>query len=109
MAGYALTLDAERDLLSIAIYTIETWGCEQADAYESNLECCFQAIGRGEARTSSPFPDRPELQVTRCRHHHVFSLHEGSAAVLIVAVLHEKMDLMARLRERLDDDLPEQS
>jgi len=34
MLSYQLTLDAEDDLLGIAIYTIETWGLEQAGAAE---------------------------------------------------------------------------
>jgi toxin ParE1/3/4 len=37
-------------------------------------------------------------------HHHVFSLHEENASPLIIAVLHEKMDLMTRLGDRLDSE-----
>ena len=99
---YRLTPDAEEDLLKIAIYTIETWGLQQADAYEAALESCFQAIGEREAHTSAPITHRPELQVTRCQHHYVFWLREQNTHALIVAILHEKMDLMVRLRERLD-------
>lgn len=102
--AYELTPDAETDLLEIAVYTIKTWGLEQADVYEVALVNCFRAIGRGEARSSTPIPHRPELRVTRCEHHYVFSLHEESTPALIVAILHEKMDLMARLRERLDQE-----
>ena len=102
MPEYRLTPGAENDLLEIAVYTIKTWGLEQADVYEAALVNCFRAIGSAEARSSTPFPDRPELRVTRCRRHYVFSLHVESAYVLIVAILHGKMDLIARLRERLD-------
>jgi toxin ParE1/3/4 len=102
MHEYRLTPDAEQDLFEIAVYTIETWGLEQAGVYEAALVACFRAIGRGEARSTNPISHRPELQVTRCEHHYVFSLHEENASALIVAVLNEKMDLMARLRNRLD-------
>ncbi len=101
MPEYRLTPDAEDDLLEIAIYTIETWGLEQADAYEAALAACFHAIAEGEAPSSAPITHRPELKVTRCQHHYVFSLHEENTRALIVAILHEKMDLMVRLRERL--------
>ena len=36
--------------------------------------------------------------------HHVFSLHEEDANPLIIAVLHERMDLMTCLSERLDTE-----
>lgn len=104
MPSYKLTPDAENDLLEIAIYTIETWGLEQSDSYEAALGVCFRSIAAGTAHTRSPIPHRPELQVCRCEHHYVFALLEEGSAALIVAVLHEKMDLMVRLRERLDGE-----
>ena len=101
MPEYRLTPDAEDDLLEIAIYTIRRWGLQQADVYEAALVGCFQTIGQGKEQSSAPITHRPELQVTRCRHHYVFSLREKNSPALIVAILHEKMDLMVRLRERL--------
>jgi toxin ParE1/3/4 len=101
MPAYKLTLDAEQDLLDIAIYTVKTWVLAQADSYEIALEHHLDGLGRGEVRTSTPIPHRPELRASRCMHHHVFSLHEEDASPLIIAVLHEKMDLMTRLGERL--------
>ena len=102
MPNYKLTPDAENDLLKIATYTIETWGLEQADRYGASLEGCFVAIADGSARSRAPLPHRPELRVYRCQHHYVFAFINEDAPALIVAVLHEKMDLMSRLRERLD-------
>lgn len=104
MPAYELSRDAEQDLLGIAIYTIENWGLQHAASYEAALSECFEAIGRGQALSSAPIPQRPELRVSRCRHHHVFFLHEEGSPALILAVLHEKMDLMTRLRERLDPE-----
>ena len=101
MPEYQLAPDAEDDLLEIAIYTIETWGVEQADVYESAFDRCFRAIARGEARSSEPIPHRPELHVTRCQHHYVFFVHTRDSPALIVAILHENMDLMTRIGERL--------
>lgn len=102
MAAYDLSLDAEHDLLNIASYTLDTWGLAQADKYEAALVHHFEGLARGEIRTSTPIPHRFEMRVSRCMHHYVFSLHEGDAAPLILAVLHEKMDLMTRLRERFE-------
>ena len=102
MPDYKLTPDAEADLLQIAIYTIETWGIEQAGRYEAAIVDCLAAIAHGTARSKRPMPHRPELLVTRCQHHLVFWLQEENTAPLIVAVLHEKMDLLQRLRDRLE-------
>jgi len=102
MPGYELTPDAEEDLLAIACYTIKTWGAEQADHYETALVACFEALGKGQARTTAPVEHRPELRVCRCQHHYIFSLCAENAPPLIVAVLHENMDLLARLQGRLD-------
>lgn len=104
MADYELTLDAEHDLLDIARYTIKTWGREQADRYETKLTDCFAAIAAGQARASTPLRHRPDVRVTRCQHHYVFFLVRNDACPLILAVLHEKMDLMVRLRDRLDSE-----
>ena len=101
MPSYKLTPDAESDLLEIAIYTIETWGLDQADRYEASLEACFQSLADGSARTKAPLPHRPELQVIRCEHHYVFAYLEDGSPPLILAVFHEKMDLMERLKDRL--------
>lgn len=102
MAEYELAPAAALDLLDIARYTLETWGLEQAERYESLLESHFQDLARGEARTKVPIDSRPELTSSRCEHHYVFALVRDGLPPLIVAVLHEKMDLMARLRDRLE-------
>lgn len=102
MAEFGLSRDAENDVLEIARYTIKTWGVDQANRYEAALVDHFQAIGRGEARTSTPLPGRADVCVSKCEHHYVFSYHPPSAKPIIIAVFHEKMDLMTRLRDRLN-------
>jgi len=102
MAEYELAPAAELDLLNIARYTLATWGIEQAHRYEASLEAHFQALARGEVRTRIPIDGRPELTCSRCEHHYVFARRRAHEPLLIVAVLHESMDLMARLRERIE-------
>ncbi len=102
MKGYGLAPAAAQDLLEIAAYTIRTWGNEQSEHYEKALVDHFVALARGDVRTKAPLPGRPELIVSRCEHHYVFAVLLEGESLLILAVLHEKMDLMARLRKRLD-------
>ena len=102
MAVYELTEAADADLQAIARYTAETWGAEQARHYGELVENHFQAIGCQKARTRGFLKHRPELRVSRVEHHFVFHLDREKQCPLILAVLHENMDLMSRLRKRLE-------
>lgn len=102
MAEYELTEEADSDLLGIARYTIKTWGMAQALRYEVALEGHFAAIGRGDTHARTFWGNRPDLMFSRCEHHYIFFLLRVDAVPLIIAVFHERMDLMSRLRERLE-------
>ena len=102
MPGYELAGAAEKDLKSIALYTISEWGSQQALRYGALLDAHFEAIANGKARTRTFLPNRPELRVSRVKHHYVFHLEQEGQRPLILAVFHENMDLMTRLRGRLD-------
>jgi plasmid stabilization system protein ParE len=103
MANYELTEAGDEDLKSIAVFSISKWGPNQAVRYGAFLDAHFEAIGAGKARTRIFLPHRPELRVSRARHHYVFHLERENHCPLILAVFHEHMDLMARLRTRLGD------
>ena len=45
----------------------------------------------------------PGLIMARCQYHYLFCLPRPDAPALIVAILHERMDLMARLADRLGE------
>ena len=102
MAAYELAPAAERDLEEIARYTIEVWGVARARRYEAQLKRHFAAIGLARVRTRVFLKSRPELLVSRCEHHYVFHLKREDRLPHILAVFHESMDLMSRLRKRLE-------
>ena len=102
MPEYVLARGAEDDLGKIVEYTVTRWSVEQARKYGSILSRHFQALADQDVRAKSFFKNWPELQVSRCEHHYVFSLRREPSPIAILAVLHESMDLPARLRERLD-------
>ncbi|HWH69324.1 MAG TPA: type II toxin-antitoxin system RelE/ParE family toxin [Candidatus Sulfotelmatobacter sp.] len=103
MPNYELVQAAEADLQDIARYTIAKWGFEQAARYGAILDTHFEAIGSGKARTHIFLQHRPELRVSRIEHHYVFHLNREKQCPIILAVFHENMDLMSRLRARLGD------
>jgi len=100
--SYELTQDADRDIESIVRYTIEEWGEGQAKKYLDKLEKCFQKISRHDV-ISRTFSKRfSQVLVTRCEHHYIFYLHGKKKNPRIFAVLHERMDLVSRMEERLE-------
>jgi len=107
MPEYELSPAAERDLLEIASYTERTWGAQQADRYRAALKNHFRALVDGRGHSRQFLERRPELRVSRCEHHFVFFARAPDGVVTILAVLHEKMDLMVRLKDRLHIDTPE--
>jgi plasmid stabilization system protein ParE len=100
-ATYDITPAARHDIRGIWVYTAEQWGERQADRYMGRLETCFQALAEGRTRSRSSSDPFPQVRVTRCQHHYVFYVHPEGQKPLVIAVLHERMDMLARLTERL--------
>jgi toxin ParE1/3/4 len=86
-----------------AIYTVDTWGVEQARKYEHDLTRRFREIADDATRTKAALIGRDDIRVSRCEHHYFFSVTREGATV-ILAVLHERMDLLVRLRDRLESE-----
>jgi plasmid stabilization system protein ParE len=103
LTGYILTDAAEADMRGIIRYTRKEWGNAQARRYIVKLE---QGIARLASRQGT-FKDMsalyPALLMSHCEHHYVFCLPRESSPALIVAIFHDRMDLLARLADRLYD------
>lgn len=100
-AGYVLLAAAEADLRAIVRYTRKQWRSEQARSYVTRLAQAIETI----AAAQGPYRDMnalyPGLRMARCEHHYIFCLPREKAPALIVAIFHERMDLIARLGDRL--------
>lgn len=99
MGTYHLTLAAEEDLLGIWDYTCRRWGPGQADTYLDQIEACCAAIGDGSAREKVSDALPMNVRVLRCEHHYLFWIIGDRP--IVIAILHERMDLVARLKDRL--------
>lgn len=99
-AEYDLTAAARQDIRDIWRYTAEQWGETQADRYTGLLEARFQQIAAGSALSRTFSARYPQVLVTRCEQHDIFYLSPAEQRPCIIAVLHARMDLLARLRER---------
>lgn len=95
-----LSVLAEQDLLDIWTYTYDKWGEMQADDYLRQLDYGFRQIAAMPLSGKLLTEIDAHLRVYHCRHHYIFYLIERDE-VIIIAVLHEKMDSLQRLRARI--------
>lgn len=102
MPPYQLTAPAEEDLREIARYTRAQWGERQSLRYAGLLEKRFREIAAGTSQGRIVLERWPNLRVSRCEHHYIFYLLSPKTPPIIIAVLHERMDLLQRLKRRLD-------
>lgn len=98
---YVLTPDALNDLEDIIDYTIDEWGEEQAGLYTDKLAQCFALIAGRQTIPRRISRRYPQIQFTRCEHHYVFYIYPEHQRATIIAVFHERMNLLQRLRNRL--------
>jgi len=99
---YVLQDAAAADLRSIIRYTRETWGVAQARVYAGKLNEGIRRLAQGEGVYKVLEDIHPDLRVARCEHHYVFCVWRVAAQPIIVAILHEKMDLVTKISERLN-------
>jgi len=102
MLLYELTAAAQEDLKDIARYTLTTWGEKQSIHYAELLEARFCEIADKTAHYRQFSIRYPQVFVSRCEHHYIFYIHPDGKPPCIIAVLHERMDMLKRLKGRLD-------
>ncbi len=100
--SYILTAAAEADVRSIIRYTRKQWGDAQVRAYMAKLEAGITRLAAGQGSFRDMSEIHPGLRMSRCEHHYAFCLIREDEPSLIVAILHERMDLIQRLGDRLE-------
>ncbi|MBV61427.1 type II toxin-antitoxin system RelE/ParE family toxin [Abyssibacter profundi] len=99
---YQLTLEAEQDLRGVFRYTLREWGSAQLERYRQALTETLNAIADGEVPRRVVSDNLPGVYVARCQHHFIFYVVPERKPPLVLAVLHERQDLVARLVERFE-------
>jgi toxin ParE1/3/4 len=83
------TARAEADLDSIAAYTFEKWGIEQATEYVRNLEASCRSLSDPKrGRVCRPLPMYRRFEHAK---HVIYFRRDQRGDVLIVRILHERM------------------
>ena len=99
---YILTTGAVADLQKIARYTEREWGPSQRREYLLQIEVAATEIATGQGVYRERNDLYPGIRVQSAGHHYIFCLPQTNAPALILAILHKRMDVLVRLKERLD-------
>lgn len=92
---------ARDDLREILRYTNRRWGATQARAYARQLDEAAAALAAGQGAFKDWSELLPGLRVKAAGSHFIFGVIRPQQPTLILAVLHQRMDLLARLQSRL--------
>lgn len=92
MAEYRLSKRADGDIAEIASHTIENFGFEQARRYRDELERRFHYLAKHPTRGRKADNLAPGLRRFTFESHVIFYLPK-EWGVLIVRVLHQRMDI----------------
>ena len=98
---YVLLPAAEADLRDIIRYTRKQWGDAQTRTYIAKLQRGIESMADGQGLSKDMTALYPGLRMLRCEHHYIFCLPRDNAPFAVVAIFHERMDLMIRLADRL--------
>ncbi|NJK62453.1 MAG: type II toxin-antitoxin system RelE/ParE family toxin [Synechococcaceae cyanobacterium SM2_3_1] len=101
MPSYVLTVYAEADLEDIIHYTLTNHGVAQTGKYVAALEQCAENLANGVGYYRTLLEVHPHLRVVRCQHHYIFGLMQSEEAMAVLAIYHENMDILHRLKARL--------
>ena len=99
--AYQLTKNAQFDLFDIYEYTITKWGIDQAERYKERIKATCLEIASGSVKSRSFSKSREDLQFIRCENHYIFFTIRKNKPTLIIAIFHERMDLIKRMVARL--------
>jgi plasmid stabilization system protein ParE len=101
MPLYKLSNDAEIDLAEITEYTYENHGTTQTLKYIDQLDECTNNLASGDGHYKEESKIHPQLRIKHCQHHYIFGVMRSSQPMLVVAILHERMKLIERVKKRL--------
>lgn len=101
MTLYEKSREALEDWQAIVEYTFDRHGEDQTIKYTKQLINCIEAMAKGEGYFKEIKVKKRTVRIMHCQKHYIFGLVRDKAPLMIIALFHEKMDLMTRLKKRL--------
>lgn len=99
---FYLTREAEQDVISIYLYSAETFGPVQAEAYHEKLAATFRRLAEQPRIARLRTEIDPPVRVHACGAHIIIYGIQPDDSVLIVRVRHGSEDWMAD--DQLEDE-----
>ena len=99
MPKAVLRQEAIEDLNGIWIYTCEKWSEQQADKYYSTLKVACEDIGNNPKLGREYNEIRKNLLGLKSGRHIIFYQIINEDDIEIIRILHDQMDLKARMNE----------
>lgn len=100
MADYHLTNKAVEDLTNIWEYTVDAWSEQQADNYYNMLVSSFRKITDNPRLLGLKYEEISKgLHGYRAGKHIIFYQILTDGDVLVIRILHQRMDLKRRMLE----------
>lgn len=96
MARYRVSNAARADLEDIGRYTQKTWGKAQRIDYLNGLETRFDALSKTPTLNAERKDFKPPVRIQQHQKHLIIYLIDD-LGILIVRVLHERMNVSALL------------
>jgi toxin ParE1/3/4 len=96
MPTFRLAVKAISDLKSIALYTQDKWGREQRNKYLRELDECFRMLTMDPKLGRSCDEILPGYRKYHLNRHLVF-YRESEEGILIIRILHDRMDIESHL------------
>lgn len=101
MSDYEILRSAQEEISSILSYTFDNYGPTQMMRYSSSLKSCLENIAAPSGTFKKLNRGKRIIRILHCQKHYIFALERDNRAVLVLALFHEKMDLIGRLENRL--------
>ena len=101
MLHYVLSEEAKTDLEEITEYSFAKYGVEQTLEYIAGLEQAAENLARSLGHFKELTEVHPALRMKKCEKHYIFGIVRANQPFLVIAVFHERMQLMQRLQGRL--------
>ena len=101
MDHYERSHAAINDWEKIVEYTLDRYGIDQTEKYMKGLINCIEALAASKGYFKEVKIKGRIVLIKHCQKHYIFGLVRRSKPLMIIAFLHERMDLITRLKRRL--------
>lgn len=97
---YIISKEAENDLENIWFYTFQNWSLNQADKYLSEIINQIKSISHNPDIGKDYSEIRDGYFCSKIKSHFIFyKVDKRKGIVKIIRILHERMDVKARINE----------